>query len=572
MNNRWNNWPVILFLFSLSAIIIFRQFTTAGYFSRSENDTLIYTTWAWQFTEALKEGIIYPRWMHLNFWGYGGPTFLVYPPLVFYLVAFFNLFAPSIVTAMKITKLTALFLSATGMFFLVQEYYPKKIAILTSAYYIVFPYTVSGIYLSGAFVSMISFMWFAPIVLFINRYLNYGQFHYVILAGVFFGGLILTHLINAYMFALVILTFIIYMSINRGTPKDLIAIPLIIAIGLLTSAAYLLPLLYERRFINTDAFIDTNFADFFILPNLTSKLSSDHFWRAGYDDLLFYILFVSIIIFLGYFCIARIRQIKTMQNVNKVNKFFLVTSIFCIFLLFGISSFVWKTVPFFKYFQFPVRWLNINAFAVIFLSAPLFWVLVSVYRNRRGYRFFAVLLILTSLLLSYNLILDYRYIRYAHIFAIEKILDSLEFGYPTKEHLPIGVEIDKINKHGSKEKVVVTEGEGDYKVVKWESAKRIVEITAYQPLILRIRTFNFPGWTAHIDGVKTEIKTEKGMGAMLIDIAPGKHMLILKFVDTPIVYYSKIISLASFSCIIILVIFQKRKTYGHKRELDNKLI
>ena len=50
---------------------------------------------------------------------------------------------------------------------------------------------------------------------------------------------------------------------------------------------------------------------------------------------------------------------------------------------------------------------------------------------------------------------------------------------------------------------------------------------------------------------------------MLIDISPGRHILMLEFVDTPIVYYSKLISLASYLGIIVLVISTK-KTKGHK--------
>ena len=191
-------------LFISSALIMLRQLLTPGYFSIIVNDVYTYTSWAWQFNEALKEGIIYPRWLPLDFWEYGGPIFILYPPLAYYLTAFFNIFTASIISAMNITKFTALFLSTAGMFFLVKEFYSEKIALLTALFYLIFPYTIFQFYLVGTFASTVSIMWLPPILLFTYRYLERNQVNYMILAGICFAGLILTHLINAYMFSFIV--------------------------------------------------------------------------------------------------------------------------------------------------------------------------------------------------------------------------------------------------------------------------------------------------------------------------------------------------------------------------------
>jgi hypothetical protein len=68
----------ILFLFSLSVLMMIRQLASNSFFLSMINDVYTYTSWTWQFTEALKEGTIYPRWMALDFWGYGAPTFILY--------------------------------------------------------------------------------------------------------------------------------------------------------------------------------------------------------------------------------------------------------------------------------------------------------------------------------------------------------------------------------------------------------------------------------------------------------------------------------------------------------------
>ena len=48
-----------------------------------------------------------------------------------------------------------------------------------------------------------------------------------------------------------------------------------------------------------------------------------------------------------------------------------------------------------------------------------------------------------------------------------------------------------------------------------------------------MRTFNFPGWTGSIDGQRVPIATERKIGAMLLQVPAGRHVVTLDFVDTP---------------------------------------
>ncbi len=526
-----------------------RQLLTPGYFSIIVNDAYTYTNWAWQFYEALKEGIIYPRWLPLNFWGYGSPIFILYPPFAYYLTAFFNLFVDSIISAMNITKFTALFFSTTGLFFLAKEFYSEKIALFTALFYLIFPYTVFQFYLIGTFASMVSFMWFPPILLFAYRYIVKDQVKYILYAGLCFAGLVLTHLINAYMFTFVIVLFIIYFAVARKKPNALIAIPVIFLTGFLVSSAYILPLIFEKQFLSLKSFVGEgggfHYAIFFILPDFSDKIPADNFWHVYHQTFVFYLFLFLTLFLICIFCLVRISQ-SVVKSIKEICLFFTIATIFSLFFLFGISTFLWETIPFFKYIQFPSRWFNITNFTASFLSSIIFWSLITQYRKKPIFR-------ISIFLLFFVLIfLDLKYINYAHIFHQHELM-PVKVQNSNLEHLPVWAVKENIS-GSSNHEIEIMSGTGKVEITGWKSAKRTIKIDAGEPLLAKIRTFNFPGWKAYLNGAEIEIQTDRDSGAMLIEVARGRHTLELRFVDTPIRYYSKLITLLSLLIMIFILI------------------
>lgn len=125
-----------------------------------------------------------------------------------------------------------------------------------------------------------------------------------------------------------------------------------------------------------------------------------------------------------------------------------------------------------------------------------------------------------------------------------------------REYTPIWAgDMRKIMSETKVEMVSVVSGAALTDIVEWKSEERVIEINASTSSLIRIATFYYPGWKAYVDGMQTVIETEKGLGAMLVDIPMGKHTLILRFEDTPIRYYSKIISLVSLLVMVFLVLF-----------------
>ena len=563
VSDRNLSFYYLALLFVIAAALMLKQLVIPGYYSIITDDTVTYTRWAWQFNKALREGITYPRWMPYEFWDYGSPTFILYSPLSFYLVAFFNLFTGSILGAMNIAKFFSLFLAGTGMFFLIKEFFPRKTAFLAAAFYIMFPYTIFQVYCFGSFAAIVSWLWYSPIFLFTNLYFKSRHYKHLIYAGICYGGLILTYLIHAYMLSFVLTAFIIIMSVTTKSRGNILALPVIFAIGVLVSAAYLLPLIFELKYLNLNAFITEgngfSFSDFFILPKLTSNLSPTNFWASYYNVFAYQILSLSIIIL--WLSIKTIKhnanRALLSENMAVLNKIFLSTAVWSMFLLFGISNRLWEIIPFFKFIQFPVRWLNITVFSVSVLFASFVYIAKKTSTSIRTHYNFVFLVFLTLIFV------DYYYINNAPVFTEDELLHTKSIRW-AQEHLPRGVEMARLGQVDAPiEKTVILEGEGKAEIADWKTAERVINITAKQPIIIRIRTFNFPGWTAYIDGKLSQIASEAGSKAMLVKVPKGTHRLELIFSDTPVRYYGKFISLTSlivFSAVLLVNILFFRQS------------
>jgi hypothetical protein len=552
----------IAFLFALALLLMFRQLASSSYFTVVVNDAYIYPSWAFQFKEALAEGIIYPRWMPLNFWGYGSPTFLLYPPLAYYQVALFNVFTDSIITAMNVAKFTALFLSGAGIYFLVKEFYPARVALLSAVFCIILPYNIALMYNFGSFAAMISCLWFSPILLFIHKFFKSGQHKYLVFSGACYGGMILTHLVNAYMFTFVITAFVICLAIIKKKPVIIGILPVILLTGFSLSAAYVLPVILEKKYVNLDILTTgTNgfiYSNMFILPDMRAGINDQgSFWPVYYNTMVLLTAIFSLLIMIFLVRSMKYRESENYGSTAAINTFFLATAISSILFTFGISAFFWETIPFFKNILSPTRWLDITAFAVTSLSATLFATL-----NYDG-KSQTKRLIMPVVLLSSFLALDLYFIANAPSFNNEHLLPDNAVNC-TMEHLPDDVLIDKLDKirYPYKETRFTIQSRGSAKIVSWKSTERVLDVNADESMVVRFRTFNFPGWTALLDGTRRELKTEAATGAMLVEVPGGRHRIRLEFRDTPVRLAGKLISLATAIALIIILsvnFFRNRK-------------
>ncbi len=212
-------------------------------------------TWAAQFSEQFRAGILYPRWMPDSFDGLGGPAFYFYPPLPFWLdsvvsVLTFN----ALPTAYRLSLDWALLLWASGLAmhrWLAAETGRPGTALVGALAYMAAPYHLFvDHYMRGAFAESTAYV-FVPLVMLGIRRAAERRWAVVLLA-VAYGGLLMSHLPTALLLSATLLpAYTVFRA--RGLAR-LVGPMTGGVLGLGLAAIYLLPALQLQGWISAEQF------------------------------------------------------------------------------------------------------------------------------------------------------------------------------------------------------------------------------------------------------------------------------------------------------------------------------
>jgi hypothetical protein len=66
-------------------------------------------------------------------------------------------------------------------------------------------------------------------------------------------------------------------------------------------------------------------------------------------------------------------------------------------------------------------------------------------------------------------------------------------------------------------------GDGHLGAIDWKAQHRRVDVEARGPVTLRLRTFDFPGWQARLDGEPVAIASNNRLRAIEVAVPAGRH-------------------------------------------------
>ncbi len=546
----------IISLFVLALISFYCTIPLFAHFGiPAGQDIVLHIFQADQFTQSIREGVVYPRWVPDFNSGYGSPSFIFYSPLSYYFVSAITMLTRSLTASLIVAIWFGFFLSGITMYITVKKIIGGQGSLLTAIIYQVLPYHLFNIYIRGTFAELFAFIWFPLIILFLSRMIESRNSTGMIGLSVSYAGLICTHLVSGYMFTFVIGAYLIYNYFLLEEKKRIIKPLFSLICGLGLSSVYLLPVVFERKFVQIDYIITCSVGDYkknylFMLDKFQEGL------RAFYIPLHTIVALEAVLFLIAALFIIKNRQVLLHRQQQK---FFMVLFLVAFFLTTLLSRPAWDIVPGFPFLQFPWRWVVITEFSLCFLVGYIFARHDRPPLGLAKLKKVVVYLLIILSLASSVLIWKSSIIPDALIKKIVKPGEIRKFIIPF-EYTPIWVkDIKKISSDMSHENITVISGAALFDIKEWSAEKRVITVSVTRDTVLRIATFYYPGWEATIDGETVPVNIEQESGAMLIEVPEGEHMLEVQFKETPIRYFAKLVSLGSLFIILVGGIFFRKK-------------
>lgn len=335
------------------------------------HDTACHLWGLYGFYQSFLDGNLFPLWLPQL--GLGMPLLMFYPPFNFYLCLPFLGLGMKIYAAFKSSVVLSLVLSGLSMYWAGMRLFRSKTgAMMAALAYVFAPYHLLDATYRQAMAENNAFI-FVPLV-FLNMYGLWERFSIINFIGLAltFTGLILTHLLSAYMalfaFAMFFLMQHLFISgINwRGLFKKIVCLSTGVMVALTISGFWLMPVLIEVNQTSIrKSTLESNYLDYSQHGILPWQLYERHLWdrfRISYkenntcfsarDEMPFYfgLTFLALLVFLP----LTFREKRWWP--------FYITSL--ILLLFTISP-VCKAmtiIPGIRMLQFPWRFLSLATF------------------------------------------------------------------------------------------------------------------------------------------------------------------------------------------------------------------
>jgi hypothetical protein len=511
------------------------------------------------FYNGLSAGEIYPRWEEDTNRGFGAPTTSYYPPGVYYITSAFYAISHNWIFALLGTHLLMMIASAIAFLFYIRQFVSNKAAAIATTAYIFLPYHLLDQYQRGAMAELLGFIWMPLMLLFGERLFrrketvdidedwSTGSSVFLNIAGLAasYGAFLWSHPPTAYQFSL---AFGIYMLVLAGLRRDLrglIFVGCAIALGVLLSAAYMYPAAMEQDLIHREYVTDTwPYHSTYVFVHHLPYTAAGGFFRLV-DAIWIFGALITIASGISIFALKR-RKLPSILWERAILWF--ITGCFASFMMIKYSAFIGRHIPKIDIGVFTWRMLSITTLvAALFagLCAHIASEKLTQQKSRRtlfaafagfiafGGIIFSIVAVAPPMVFSPNFIPSEEHVNFATIpfQAPDNPLDL--------PHL---------------DRVILNRNHGEVSVEKWLPESRSIRAVLTDQDTLFIRTFNFPGWTATVNGQPMTVKTGEVLKEMNLDLPAGEYQIELNYLNTPVRQRGVRATQTAFLVICILLI------------------
>lgn len=522
---------LIISLFFCLPIII--PYLNKGYFLTHDGEWAVVR--AGEMFRELRDLQIPPRYSGALNYGYGYPLFNFVYPSPYYLTTVLHFVGLGFISSVKTLFALSIFFSFAGMFLLSRKFWKNNLAGLISAVlYIYLPYHLVDLFVRGSLGESVSFAIY-PFIIYFSLFIlrNEKRSLSIFINSILVALLITTHNISAVYFGIIYLAFILSILFTKEKKSVLFLLPSIIW-GALISFYFWGAAIFEKGniLLSIVPIADRNL--YFV--NLSKLIYSP--WGYGtptaLDPFTYSLGIPQVIAFLiSFFAAIRLKD-KLEKNISV--SFFILSIIF-IFMMFPVSSVLWK-LPFLSEINYPWTLLLPVGFLICFLSG-------GIIKNIKYGQYLGIIILISTLVLYLPFAKPSSYIYKDDNFYLTNEATTTS----SNELMPLWVKKqptqrfeDKIE--GAKVNNLVYMSNKISFSTNLNSEKQIIVNQIY-----------YPGWKAFVNGSKSEIFYNSKLGVIRIDLPTGSSSVLLKFAETPFRLFADIVSLISLVGLILFFFY-----------------
>ena len=484
-----------------------------------------------QFDKVLRAGSLYPRWLPDANNGYGLAWTNYYPPAFYYLTSLINLAVDNWVYTTFIVS--ALGLAASGLSFYIfsRQIYGRLPSAAGALLYLAAPYHVLDLYWRAALPEFMGFILVPAVVYFSFKLGTSGKAGYFAGLGFFHGLFLMTHFPVAYLMTYTLAFYAVSLAVTKRDWRIVFRIGSGIALALLIASIYWVPAALETKYV-TEHFsrLFPYHESYITLLPAGPRLSE----FAEFVALLNVSFTVQTVTLIAALCllysIGRSKRKSSQAETDSERRDrmhtaqWIAMAITTTFMATSLSVYISRLIPRIEAVSFPWRWMVIATFFTALVVAAAIDRLLTA--GVFSWRISSVCRIAATagigLVVWYTIqgvILPTR--------SRQRLLpppNFVESGF-----IPVGATQPQNLMAGP---LASLNTAGEVEVIRWDPLHREVRLASTQPTILKLRTYNFPGWEARVDGQPAKILSD-AVGGQVVNLdIPGEHTVEVFFVNT----------------------------------------
>ncbi len=407
-----------------------------------------------------------------------------------------------------------LVLAGASMFVLMRRWLDRREAMFAAVLYAVNPYHLVIVYWRSAFAELLAASLVPLLLLFVLKAAD-GEKRVAVPLGMILAGAWLTNAPAAVMIHYSLALLILFFAWRRRSARLLLVGVGAVALGASLAAFYLLPAIYEQRWVNIGAAVapGSRPQDNFLFIHTTDP---DH---DGFNHVVSSVAVLEMGVIFAAAMAGRLWRETRRELWNGL----LLWGTACSVLMFPVTLVLWNILPKMQFMQFPWRWL--------LCVSMIFTVFVSMGMRRWWWREAVCMLSVLVIVVGWQRV---QAPWWDNVSDLREMQDNIgdRIGYEgTDEYTPVGAKPSGIDRD-ARNVTVNGPARAAIRVLRWDAELKVFTADMSAPDQLALRLFPYPAWRTLVNGRVVDTGVRAGSGQMLVPVDGGMNRVEITFMRT----------------------------------------